>query len=156
MTEQLTPPSVAWVAREALVGEAAPPPVLLLGEANPYGADPSFALYCRPVGCSGFRLRRAKQRAAELLVPCAPYPVIVMLGRKVTEAMRRVAMLDSDLAPFSVHGCCPGFTLVSLPHPSGRNAARWSGAARAHARQILAALVPSLPWGSADAEDQAS
>lgn len=28
--------------------------VLLVGELNPYGADPEFALYCHPVGCSGF------------------------------------------------------------------------------------------------------
>ena len=32
--------------------------VLLLGEYNPYGPSPEFALYCYPPGCSGYRLRR--------------------------------------------------------------------------------------------------
>lgn len=182
MTEQFTSTPVEWVSREPLIGEVSVPPVLLLGEDNPYGSDPSFALYCHPTGCAGYRLRRilglpedlclglhranlcdgawsgprAKQRASELLVPCSPYPVIVMLGRKVTEAMRRAAMVDEDIVPFSARGCCPGFTLVSLPHPSERNAAAWSGNARARAREILRELVPSLPWGSTDEEDNAS
>ena len=30
--------------------------VLLLGENNPYGDDPHFALYPSPVGCTGWRL----------------------------------------------------------------------------------------------------
>ena len=171
-----------WVAREPLVSEAALPPVLLLGEDNPYGSDPSFSLYCHPPRCAGYNLRRilglpedqylalhranlcdgtwankrARERAAELLVPCSPHPVIVMLGRKVTDAVRRAAMIDEDIVPFSTKGCCPGFTLVSLPHPSGRNAAAWSGSARERARQILRELVPSLPWGSDDAEDRAA
>jgi hypothetical protein len=43
-----------------------------------------------------------------------------------------------------------------LPHPSGRNAASWSGNARDRARQILRELVPELPWGSIDAEEAAA
>lgn len=31
---------------------------LLVGEANPYGSDPAFALYPSPPGCSGDRLCR--------------------------------------------------------------------------------------------------
>jgi hypothetical protein len=87
------------------------PRVLLLGENNPYGSDPDFALYCYPPGCAGYRLRRilslpedeyldlhrknlcdgdwskklAEQRARELLSPQAPWRVMVLLGRKVTE-----------------------------------------------------------------------
>jgi hypothetical protein len=174
-----TTPVLDWVAREPLVSNDVAPPVLLLGEDNPYGSDPSFSLYCYPPRCAGYNLRRilglpqhqylglhranlcdgtwstkrARERAAELLVPCSPHPVIVMLGRKVTDAMRRAAMIDEDIVPFSTKGCCPGFTLVSLPHPSGRNAALWSGKARDRTRQILRELVPGLPWGSIDAEE---
>ena len=182
MEQALTAPTVDWVAREALPGESAPPPVLLLGEDNPYGSDPSFALYCSPIGCSGYRLRRilglpehqylglhranlcdgtwsvprAKARASELLVPLSPHPVIVMLGRKVSEAMRRAAMIDQEIIPFATRACCPGITLLSLPHPSGRNAAMWNPQARYRARQILRDLVPTLPWGSIDAEEAAA
>jgi hypothetical protein len=169
-------PTVAWVSREPLLNEVSAPRVLLLGEDNPYGSDPSFSLYCYPPRCAGYNLRRifglpqhqylglhranlcdgtwstkrARERASELLVPLSPHPVIVMLGRKVTDAMRRAAMIDGDMVPFSTTGCCPGITLVSLPHPSGRNAAQWNPKARARARQILRELVPELPWGSAD------
>ena len=181
MEETSTVTAIGWVSREPLRGEASAPPVLLLGEDNPYGSDPSFSLYCYPVGCAGYRLRRilglpqhqylglhranlcdgswsaprAKQRARELLVPHSLHPVIVMLGRKVTDAVRRAALIDMDIVPFSVRTCSPGLTLVSLPHPSGRNAAMWGPSARDRARQILRELVPSLPWGSIDSEEAA-
>jgi hypothetical protein len=173
-----TAPTLDWVAREAIVGEASPPPVLFLGEDNPYGSDPSFSLYCYPVGCAGYRLRRilglpqhkylglhranlcdgswstprARERARDLLVPCSPHPVIVLLGRKVTEAMRRAAMIDEEILPFSTRPSCPGITLISLPHPSGRNAAQWNPKARDRARAILRELVPGVPWGAADSD----
>ena len=174
-----------WVAREPIVGESALSPVLLLGEGNPYFTgheDPSYSLYCYPIGSAGYRLRRilglpqhqylglhranlcdgawskprAKARAGELLVPWAPWSVIVMLGRKVTDAMRSAAMIDEDIVPFSTRRCCPGMTLVSLPHPSGRNAALWTPKARARAREILRELVPGVPWGSIDSEEGAA
>lgn len=177
--------TIEWVAREAIVGEVAAPRVLLLGECNPYFAghgDPSYSLYCYPVGCAGYRLRRilglsqhqylglhrgnlcdgdwskdrAKKRAYELLSPQAPWNVIVLLGRKVTETFEKVALGDVPLVAFATKTCCPGMTLVSLPHPSGRNAALWQGKARERARQILRDLVPELPWGSADAEGAAA
>lgn len=159
--------------------------VLLLGECNPYFAghgDPSYALYCYPVGSAGNRLRRilglpqhqylalhrknlcdgdwskesAKERALELLSPDAPWRVIVLLGRKVTETFEQVALDDVPLVPFSTKTCCPGMTLVSLPHPSGRNAALWQPKARDRARQILRELAPEVAWGSADAEEAAA
>jgi hypothetical protein len=65
--------------------------------------------------------------------------------------MRGAAMIDEDIVPFSTRGCCPGMSLVSLPHPSGRNAALWTPKARARAREILRELVPEVPWGSIDA-----
>ena len=157
--------------------------VLLCGENNPYGSDPEFALYCYPPGCAGYRLRRilglpqhqylslhrknlcdgdwskesAKQRALELLSPESPWKVMVLLGRKVTETFERVALSDEKLVPFSTRVCCPGMTLVSLPHPSGRNAAAWSNP-KLHdrARQMLRELAPELPWGSIDSEEEAA
>ena len=154
--------------------------VLLVGEDNPYGSDPEFALYCSPSGCSGDRLRRilglsedqylglhrtnlcdgawskdrAKARAWELLTPCSPWTVLVLLGRKVTETFERFA-LEEPLVPFATKTCCPGMTLVSLPHPSGRNAAAWNPKARERTRQILRELVPEVPWGGADASQEA-
>jgi hypothetical protein len=146
--------------------------VLLCGELNPYGADPEFALYCHPPGCSGARLRRilglsedqyldlhranlcagawskeqAKARVLELLAPDSPWSVMVLLGRKVTETFEK---LDGrPLIAFSSREC-RGKILVSLPHPSGRNAALWGSEARERTRELLRALVPEMPWGSA-------
>lgn len=156
--------------------------VLLLGEQNPYGSDPEFALYCYPPNCAGYRLLRilglpqhqylslhrknlcdgdwskeqAKARAFELLSPESPWKVMVLLGRKVTEVFEKVALEDVPLVAFSTRPCCPGMTLVSLPHPSGRNAALWNPKARDRARQILRDLAPELPWGSIDAEEAAA
>ena len=156
--------------------------VLLIGEQNPYGSNPEFALYCYPLGCAGYRMRRilglpqhqylalhrknlcdgdwskeqAKKRALELLDPAAPWRVMVLLGRKVTESFEKVALDDVPLVAFSTRVCCPSMTLVSLPHPSGRNAALWNPKARDRARQIMRELVPELPWGSNDAEEAAA
>lgn len=156
--------------------------VLLVGESNPYGAESEFALYCYPPGCAGYRLRRifglpqhqylalhrknlcdgdwsteaAKLRAFEILSPTAPWRVIVLLGRKVTETFVKIALDDVPLVPFSTRVCCPGMTLVSLPHPSGRNAGSWNPALRDRARAIMCEIAPELPWGSIDAEEQAA
>lgn len=139
--------------------------VLLLGESNP--------------GCSGWRLRRilglsedqyltlhranlcegawskanAQKRAFELLDPQAPWKVMVLLGRKVTETFEKLALDDVELVAFSTRVCCPGMQLVALPHPSGRNAGLWNPKARDRSRQILRALAPEVPWGSVDAEE---
>lgn len=155
-------------------------PVLLIGEVNPLSMDPDHALYDYPPGCAGHRLRRvlglpsdqylalhrtnlcvgdwsrplAERRARELLSTASPWRVMVLLGRKVTETFERVA-IGAPLVPFA-HYACTCMTLVSLPHPSGRNAAAWNVKARDRARQILRALAPELPWGSADAQVEAS
>jgi len=149
--------------------------VLLLGETNPYGPDPEFALYCEPPGCSGHRLRlilglpeevylalhrknlcdgawsmkTAQQRASELLSPAAPWQVIVLLGRKVTHVFEQLAFNGEQLERFTTRKCCPDMTLVSLPHPSGQNAGLWPTLARERAQQILRELAPEVPWGSA-------
>jgi len=154
--------------------------LILIGEDNPWGADPEFALYCYPPGCAGYRLRRilglpqhqylglhrtnlcdgdwskerAKQRALELLSPQSPWRVMVLLGRKVTDTFERIALSNEKLVPFSMRASS-GMTFVSLPHPSGRNAAAWSNPkARDRAREILRELAPELPWGSIDSEEE--
>lgn len=152
--------------------------VLLCGESNPYGSSPEFALYCYPPGCAGYRLRRffglpqhqylalhrtnlcpmdwsmrEARRRAQLLVahPTAPWRVVVMLGRKVADAFGYELPFfthDTDLLTGGE------MVLVSLPHPSGRNASSWSGSAPARAREILRELVPEVPWGSANDQQQ--
>lgn len=156
--------------------------VLLIGEDNPYGSDPEFALYCYPPGCAGYRLRRilglpqhqylslhrtnlcdtawsktrARVRATELLSPDAPWRVMVLLGRKVAETFERVVLDGAPLVAFSTRTCCPGMTLVSLPHPSGRNLVWNQPWARTRAREILREVAPEVPWGSTDAQEEAA
>jgi hypothetical protein len=78
----------------------------------------------------------------------------VLLGRKVTETFEHVALDDAPLVPFANKQCCPGMTLVSLPHPSGRNARAWSPALQERARQLLRELAPEVPWGSWTADEE--
>lgn len=153
--------------------------VLLVGEDNPYGSDPAFALYCYPPGCAGYRLRRilglpqhiylslhrknlcddawsakrARERAFELLTPFAEWKVLVLLGRKVTSTFEKVAFSGDPLEAFAFRRSCPGLTLVSLPHPSGRNLVWNQPWATTRAREILHEVAPEVPWGGIDAED---
>lgn len=153
--------------------------MIFVGECNPYGDSPEFALYCYPPGCAGYRLRRIlglpqhqylalhranlcptdwslreARRRAQLLVadPSAPWRVVVMLGRKVAEAFG----YDRPFFTHDVAARTDGeMRLVSLPHPSGRNASAWSGKAPLRAREILRELAPEVPWGSADEQPEA-
>lgn len=123
-----------------------------MGELNPYGADPTYALYPYPVNSAGGRLCRrvlglepreylrryrrvnlcarrwslAEARAAAAALE--ERGVTVLLGAKVCAAFR------VEYLPFSVQG-----GRVVLPHPSGRCRA-WNepgayGAARAVLRE---------------------
>lgn len=113
---------------------------LLVGELNPYGADPAFALYpfpehsaggrmCRLVLgmrpreylaafdrtnlCSGWwHLKMAKAEAAEI-AQRREGELLVLLGSKVCAAF------GVPFMPFTAH---PGYwqRMVILPHPSGR------------------------------------
>lgn len=82
-----------------------------------------------------------------------PWRTIVILGRKVESAFSRYQAgfslrQDADpMQPFTSR-VAQGFTLVSLPHPSGRNAASWTADAIARARALLAEIEPEVPWGS--------
>lgn len=117
---------------------------LLVGEVNPYGSRPKYALYPEPERATGDRLCRlvmglehddylerfdranlctgkwsapaARSRAIDLIVEVGHHP-IVLLGVKVAGAF------GVDKAPFQVirhyiAGAAPR-TVVVLPHPSG-------------------------------------
>lgn len=139
---------------------------LLVGEANPYGADPYFALYPRPEGASGDRLchlildfrhekhyldlfervnlcprdwntRAARERAVQLR--SVPAFQAVLLGRKVAAAFGL-----EDVPAFSVwrpsevsRAWC-----VLLPHPSGRCTEWNTPGAFQRARELVQSVYP--------------
>ena len=137
--------------------------VLLVGECNPYGADPFFALYHLPRNASGNRLRehlgltdveyhkldkvnlctgkwslpKAREHAFAL-IDAGNYNVMVLLGRKVRDAF-------GDPPPFE-WGSARGVKLVGLPHPSGLNRAWLEPDARAQAVAVLTEVAPDVPW----------
>jgi hypothetical protein len=146
-----------------------PPSVTFVGEANPYGLDPRFALYHLPSIASGGRLQRlicgitperyeslgrlnlcprtwsAKEaRLHAAVIRREGRPVVVLLGRKVADAFGL-----HDVEPFSVRA--EGVTtLVLLPHPSGLSRAWDEPEAVARARAILRDVAPAVPWGELD------
>lgn len=116
---------------------------LLIGEDNPYGSDPRFALYPRPVHSAGGRLchrvlqltekeylgkfdrvnlcvgkwsiKEARRSAASLLIDRGDLQDYVLLGSKVCAAF------DTPFEPFTVQwrDTPVGGAMVVLPHPSG-------------------------------------
>lgn len=112
------------------------PRVLVVGEVNPYGSDPSMALYHLPREASGNRLRvilgmtdhdysytldkknlcigrwdnGVAQREAHRTLSYS-HEVMVLLGSKVRGAF-------NGPPPFTISGR-RGKLLVGLPHPSG-------------------------------------
>lgn len=123
--------------------------ILLVGELNPYGVDPKYALYPLPEHASGARLRRildvplsrylhdhdrvnlctrvwsakaARERAHELQLERPAGTGIVCCGAQVAKAF------DLPFVTGIVHH--PGYKQIFLviPHPSGRNRL-WNDAA---------------------------
>ena len=137
--------------------------LIIVGELNPYGSDPKFALYHLPRGASGDRLRQhlgltdetyerlvkvnlcagqwsslgAKAKAKDLLREA---DVLVLLGSKVRTAF-------GGPPAFTARITVEGQVLVSLPHPSGRCRAWAESGARQTARRMLDLYVPGVPWG---------
>lgn len=132
----------------------------LVGEMNPYGADPRFALYPLPERASGHRMqhrvlgigvtdyvhlrrynlcvgrwsiRDARKRADEILTETAPEGVVVALGAKVASAFGVVRS-----TPFMRLG-----RLVLLPHPSGLCRVWNEAGAVARARAVLREACPA-------------
>ncbi len=122
--------------------------IVLVGENNPYGGDPAFALYCEPERSAGGRLCRlvlglepreylrrftrvnllqrpkwsaplARERAAEMLLT-APQARFILLGRRVFDAFTSQKVGD---LPKVTREWVPltvyGGNMLALPHPSG-------------------------------------
>jgi len=148
--------------------------VLLVGELNPFGADPYYALYFLPRTSSGNRLRRilglsdvdymrrcsrvnlcdrrwdlkaARDRVALLLAERSE-TVFVMLGAKVRQAANHL-----PASPFTMFSLCLASGgrrhLVSLPHPSGLCREWDKPGAVERARELLRQVAPEVPWGMA-------
>lgn len=148
--------------------------VLLVGEDNPYGSDPRFALYPSPDGCSGHRLMKilglpvaqyvdlervnlcdsgawsmkaARKRAKDIATELTEARTIVMCGRKVADAF------GYELPFFSHSKSCDyaslgvgRHTFVSIPHPSGRNTIWNAIGCVARARDIMREIEPAYTW----------
>lgn len=137
---------------------------LLVGELNPYGADPRFALYHRPRGASGYRLRRIlgfsdgayarlsklnlcsgrwsnpeARRRAEELVRLSDHNAFVLLGEKVRAAFGGPPPFTSQTIEGTV------LVLATIPHLSGRNLAWNDPTALGRARALLCPLLPAIP-----------
>lgn len=122
--------------------------ILLVGELNPYGADPEYALYPLPVHASGARLqailgltlrqylkehdrvnlctgewnpRVAVEHAQTIHAGRADGTGVVLCGVKVAAAFRRAAAFTaSEFTPLSLAEHNKIHYCV-LPHPSGLN-----------------------------------
>jgi hypothetical protein len=148
--------------------------IILVGELNPYGADPRHALFCEPPNSAGGRMQRlvcglsrreylklsrvnlcvgrwsaryARESADKVLRRPESCDPIVMLGRKVAKAFAD-ASNELEVSPF-----CGGFDgrwgnhLISLPHPSGLCRAWNEPGAFGRARELLREACPEVQWG---------
>lgn len=95
----------------------------------------------------------AESRARELLYGTNPWRTVVLLGSKVAGVATKV--LGTPIAPMA---WVPHWyedddgehevSVACIPHPSGRNLF-WNDAGnRPRARELLAKVAPSIPWGS--------
>ncbi len=143
---------------------------VFVGESNPYGQDPRYALFPLPIGSAGHRLQglvcgvrrstyvgfprydlcgakwsivEARATAFEIMVRHNP-GVIVLLGRKVASAFGA--------------GAVPSFTrfprldsrigeYIVLPHPSGLCREWHKPGAFEQARALLREAAPHIRWG---------
>lgn len=147
--------------------------VAIVGELNPYGADPRFAMYPDPPMSAGARMQSlvagldrkryidlprynlcvgrwsnpAARLEADRLLADATIEGLVLLGRKVVGAFFR-----RDLPqPFNVAVLSPdgkrGVRCAVLPHPSGLCRAWNEPRAFLRAQATLREAFPSIPWG---------
>lgn len=151
---------------------AARPPILI-GETNPYGSEPYFALYHLPRSSAGGRLQRVilgipaheylsfprynlcyglwKLPAARLEIARRGDELqghtLVFLGRKVCTAFR-VAY-----EPVTANGTSSAyhrFRYVVLPHPSGLNRMWNQPGIIERVRDLMRSEFPHIKFGSLD------
>jgi hypothetical protein len=146
----------------------ADPKVWLIGESNPYQADPAraqrYALYFEPPESAGgllcrcvlgmnerdylraferrnlcngnWSIVRAREAVAALNLEMGAEDRVLLFGGKVWSAFFR----EVKYQPFTVSG-----RYLSLPHPSGRNAAVWGNyLSYSRVRAAVANHVPHL------------
>lgn len=141
--------------------------LVLVGELNPYGIDPRYALYCLPENSAGGRLQRkflavnrvmylrqfvrynlcvekwslpaARKEAAKILSEHQD-DIIVAFGRKVATAF---GFEDAPL--FSIHG-----NVIVSAHPSGL-CREWDKPESVQSfRDIIRSVMPDIPIGELD------
>lgn len=154
-----TPISARYEPATVATGPRKP---LIVGELNPYGGDPYYALYPSPDGCSGHRLcclvlkmRRAQylesfdrvnlcagkwslrdaRAAAKYLWEQPSAPRFVLLGAKVAKAFE---------VPFVPNEISEGGTILVLNHPSGLCRAWNQDGAVERAREAVAKFLPEM------------
>lgn len=132
------------------------PRVLLVGESNPYGADPYFALYPEPPGCAGARLcailGMTDREYLHTFDRCNLTTLVWSLPSARQAATRLTAeyrvLLGARVA--AAHGLTfepfcnvqdDGWRGVILPHPSGRSRLWNEPGAAARARKLVLELV---------------
>jgi hypothetical protein len=159
------------------------PLVTFVGEVNPHGTDPRYALYCLPATSAGGRLRRLlglsrrdyvaqgrlnlcvgrwsmqEARVHARVIRGEHRPVVVLLGRKVVEAFFGATVVGVEGAPaFSLlrRPMADPTDYVVLPHPSGL-CREWNApSARPRALELLRAAAPGVAWGEEQDGDQVS
>jgi len=140
--------------------------VLLIGEQNPYGGDPEFALWPSPPNCSGWRLcyrilnmdseqyldtfdranlcegpwSMPKAREAARGIAAHRRGPMVLLGAKVCEAFG--VAFQPLTVQMSLLG--PDRDVCILPHPSGRSLAWNDPTAAERARLLVTQMVKRL------------
>lgn len=147
---------------------------IIVGESNPYGDDPHYAMYPEPDGCAGWRLchkvmglrrgtymssfervnllqgpkwsaPRARRAANELCERSGGNRIWILLGTKVKEA-------------FAIYGGAPQVlfwghqanNVVVLPHPSGRCRVWSEPGIVEKCRELLKKALPDIPFGEID------
>lgn len=136
--------------------------VLLVGESNPYGADPYFALYPAPTGSAGHRLCDrvlAMYRKAYLdtfdRANLVEGPWSIVRARKAAEGLQKTrdkfvlcgskvsSAFGLEFSPFSIV-CKEGKTFAIIPHPSGLCRLWRVEGAFADARHVIVSAFPEL------------
>lgn len=150
------------------------PPIVLVGESNPYGNDPRYALFDLPERAAGHRLRalifgvrrttyarfhrtnlcdgdwsvKSAREKVKRICTDLPTATFVLCGKKVQSAFN----FKYEREPFTtweeVGGPeYEGLKFVLIPHPSGRNREWNREGAIERARELLRVARPDVPWG---------